>query len=94
MTTDRTLPHPSLLAANVPPPVRDYIDACFQEHAKQLDAKIDRFNAIVSRLEAITNGHVGNLTARLNQLDALTRLPISQRKLQHLVQLLGQEAQP
>lgn len=87
--TKRTLPPSSVLANNVDPATRDYVDAVLREKFAEVDLVLGQLQEQVRSLTNRVSGWSGNVHARMNFLEkAINLTPASRRKMEQLVQLL------
>ncbi len=70
-----TKPHSSLLASRIEPQLRDYIDGRINEEMKPLRDDIAECLVALSNNRAATELSLGEQAAKLNDIEALLRLP-------------------
>jgi len=84
-----TRPHSSVLASRVEPHMRDYISAVVSEETTPIKGDVTGVMDAVLANNAALVATIGELQARVNDLDALLKLP--SYKIAKLLELAGKE---
>jgi len=84
-----TSPHSSVLASRIEPHLRDYIAAVVYEQTNPVKGDVSGVMDAVLANNAALVATIGELQARVNDLDALLKLP--SYKIAKLLELAGKE---